>query len=497
MSTAHAAGLRTKALEGTVLGPIAQAALRRAEALPAVTEAHMLAAKAAPRAARGFRAALEQSGRRFILEVKSASPSLGLIRSDVDLEAVARAYSRHADAVSVLTEPTAFGGSFERLRDMRALTALPILAKDVTVDERQILAARTAGADAVLLMLSVLEPEACARLAACAKSLGLDVLTEASGEAEVREAVAMGADIIGVNHRNLRDLSIDLERSARLAPLVPEDRILVAESGMRSHADVERVARAARVFLVGSVLNQADDPSLAVRRLVFGEMKICGVTRAEDAAEAAIAGFSAAGVVLARRSPRAVSPDGLVELSAAVAARTRALGLSMPVTAVVDAQERDLIDTLASPACSGAFTTLQLHGRVTNEDLLRLRRILPGKALHVAAALPENADALAAEARRLERLLEEGLADRIVVDGTKAGLTGGSARRVPLERLGAFSDLSRIRLAGGLTPENAREAAGTGVAGLDANSGVESAPGLKDPKRMADFAARVRGTPAA
>lgn len=490
MSTTHAAGLRTKALEGTVLGPIAQAALRRAEALPAVTEAHMLAA-------RSFRAALEQPGRRFILEVKSASPSLGLIRSDVDLEAVARAYSRHADAVSVLTEPTAFGGSFERLRDMRALTTLPILAKDVTVDERQILAARTAGADAVLLMLSVLEPEACAKLAAFAKSLGLDVLTEASGEAEVREAVAMGADIIGVNHRNLRDLSIDLERSARLAPLVPEDRILVAESGMRSHADVERVARAARVFLVGSVLNQADDPSLAVRRLVFGEMKICGVTRAEDAAEAAIAGFSAAGVVLARRSPRAVSPDGLVELSAAVAARTRALGLSMPVTAVVDAQERDLIDTLASPACTGAFTTLQLHGRVTNEDLLRLRRILPGKALHVAAALPENADALAAEARRLERLLEEGLADRIVVDGTKAGLTGGSARRVPLERLGAFSDLSRIRLAGGLTPENAREAAGTGVAGLDANSGVESAPGLKDPKRMADFAARVRGTPAA
>ena len=326
---------------------------------------------------------------------------------------------------------------------------------------------------------------------------GLDVLTEASGEAEVREAVAMGADIIGVNHRNLRDLFIDLELSARLAPLVPEDRILVAESGMRSHGDVERVGRAARVFLVGSVLNQADDPSLAVRRLVFGEMKVCGITRVEDAAEAALTGFSAAGIVLAQRSPRAVSPAGLVALSAAVAARPRALGLSMPVTAVVDAHERDVIEALASPACSGAFTTLQLHGHVTDEELRRLRRILPGKALHVAAALPENADALAAEARRLERLLEEGLTDRIVVDGAKAGLTGGSARRVPIEHLGAFSDLSRIRLAGALSPENAREAADTGVAGLDANSGVEFAPGLKDPKRMADFAARVRGTPAA
>ena len=144
MSGKRAQGLRLKALEGTVLGPIAEAALRRAESLPAVTDETVAAAMAAPRGASGLREALSRPGRRFILEVKAASPSLGVIRSDIDLEACARAYARHADAVSVLTEPTAFGGSFGCLARMRALTTLPILAKDVTVDERQILAARAA-----------------------------------------------------------------------------------------------------------------------------------------------------------------------------------------------------------------------------------------------------------------------------------------------------------------------------------------------------------------
>lgn len=252
--------------------------------------------------------------------------------------------------------------------------------------------------------------------------------------------------------------------------VVPVGR-LVAQSGIRTHADVERVARAARVFLVGSVLNQADDVSLAVRRLVFGEMKVCGITRADDATRAALEGFSAAGVVLAKRSPRAVTPEGLAVLSNEIKERTKALGLTMPVTAVVDTDETDVLRAIASPAAAGAFTPLQIHGDVTDADLEGLRVLFPGKALHLAAALPEDPVALAEAARRLEGLLERGLAERIVVDGTSDGL------------------------AGGLTPENARTAAAAGAAGLDANSGVESAPGLKDPRLLALFAGAMRGCP--
>lgn len=222
---------------------------------------------------------------------------------------------------------------------------------------------------------------------------------------------------------------------------------------------------------MGSVLNQADDVSLAVRRLVFGEMTVCGITRADDATRAALEGFSAAGVVLAKRSPRAVTPEGLAVLSNEIKERTKALGLTMPVTAVVDTDETDVLRAIASPAAAGAFTPLQIHGDVTDADLEGLRVLFPGKALHLAAALPEDPIALAEAARRLEGLLERGLAERIVVDGTSDGL------------------------AGGLTPENARTAAAAGAAGLDANSGVESAPGLKDPRLLALFAGAVRGCP--
>lgn len=222
---------------------------------------------------------------------------------------------------------------------------------------------------------------------------------------------------------------------------------------------------------MGSVLNQADDVSLAVRRLVFGEMTVCGITRADDATRAALEGFSAAGVVLAKRSPRAVTPEGLAVLSNEIKERTKALGLTMPVTAVVDTDETDVLRAIASPAAAGAFTPLQIHGDVTDADLEGLRVLFPGKALHLAAALPEDPVALAEAARRLEGLLERGLAERIVVDGTSDGL------------------------AGGLTPENARTAAAAGAAGLDANSGVESAPGLKDPRLLALFAGAVRGCP--
>ena len=163
---------------------------------------------------------------------------------------------------------------------------------------------------------------------------------------------------------------------------------------------------------MGSVLNQADDVSLAVRRLVFGEMKVCGITRADDATRAALEGFSAAGVVLAKRSPRAVTPEGLAVLSNEIKERTKALGLTMPVTAVVDTDETDVLRAIASPAAAGAFTPLQIHGDVTDADLEGLRVLFPGKALHLAAALPEDPVALAEAARRLEGLLERGLAER-------------------------------------------------------------------------------------
>jgi indole-3-glycerol phosphate synthase / phosphoribosylanthranilate isomerase len=253
--------------------------------------------------------------------VKSASPSLGVIREHTDLHEYARAYGRFADAVSVLTEPSRFGGSLLRLRAMRAETDLPIIAKDFMTDRRQLVAARAAGADAVLLMLSVLTMKGYEELAAMAGALGLDVLTEVSNEAELAEALSLNARIIGINNRDLRNLSIDLSRTEKLAPLVPEGRLIVSESGIKDHATIERLAPYAKAFLIGSAIGLSQDISCGVRRVLFGESKCCGITRAEDALAAARAGALRVGIVTAKRSPRCVSPRSSRSLPPKSAAR--------------------------------------------------------------------------------------------------------------------------------------------------------------------------------
>ena len=175
---------------------------------------------------------------RFIMECKSASPSLGLIRADYHPGDIARIYSRYAAGISVLCEPDRFGGDYDHLATVAASTHLPVLCKDFIIDAVQIHAARYFGADAVLLMLSVLDDEEYSALSAEAARLGMDVLTEAIDAEEVHRALRLGARIIGINHRNLHDLSIALSRTAELAPLVPEDVALIAESGIRDHATV-------------------------------------------------------------------------------------------------------------------------------------------------------------------------------------------------------------------------------------------------------------------
>src|SRR5690606_25598437 len=155
-------------------------------------------------------------GARFILECKKASPSKGLIRPDFDLTAISQVYNQYADCISVLTDSEFFQGSYQYLEQMRALSDKPLLHKDFIIDPYQIYAGRAAGADAVLLMLSILSPEQYQLLAAIAAELNMTVLTEVSNEEETLQAVELGAKLIGINNRNLRDLSTDLNTSFRL-----------------------------------------------------------------------------------------------------------------------------------------------------------------------------------------------------------------------------------------------------------------------------------------
>jgi indole-3-glycerol phosphate synthase len=225
-------------------------------------------------APRGFSRALERTadGGRFALiaEIKRASPSRGVIRADFDPTILARAYAEGGAAcLSVLTDEPFFQGRNDHLQAARAAVPLPVLRKDFMLDPWQIVESRALGADCVLLIMACLDDATARELTATAVAQGLDVLVEVHDKAELDRALALPNTLLGINNRNLKTMEIDLATFERLARAVPPDRLLVAESGLHCHADLERMARAgARAFLVGESLMREADVTAATRRLL-------------------------------------------------------------------------------------------------------------------------------------------------------------------------------------------------------------------------------------
>ena len=279
-------------------------------------------AEAAP-APRPIAERLAAPGLHLIAEIKRASPSAGRIAADdEDIVARARAYEAGgAAAISVLCEPHWFGGSIDDLRAVRAAVAVPVLAKDFVVDEVQLPLLRAAGADLVLL-LAVLHPaRRLARLVERALALGLEPLVEVHDARELDRALASGARLIGLNNRDLRTLEVDVERAGRLRDLVPDDRLVIAESGVREPRTVARWrALGFDGALVGEALVRAGDPTAAARAFVAAGaapddpanvarrpfVKICGVTDEAGVLAAVAAGADAIGLNVVAGTPRAL-----------------------------------------------------------------------------------------------------------------------------------------------------------------------------------------------
>jgi indole-3-glycerol phosphate synthase/phosphoribosylanthranilate isomerase len=401
---------------------------------------------------RDFRAALRGDAPAFILELKPSSPSEGPLRAEPELEPAIAAYGRHASAVSVLTDRTYFGGSLELLRRVRGRVSQPLLAKDVIVDPYQVVEARRYAADAVLLMLSVLDDAHYRLCADQARQLGMGVLTEVHTAAEMRRASALGADVIGINNRDLGTLAVRLETTRELAPLAPRAATLIAESGVRGRAEVERLRHLVDGFLVGTALMRAPDPDRATRELVFGRTKICGLGRAADAEAAVSAGATHGGLVFAAESPRGVTA------AAADAVRGAAPGLDW-----VGVFVNEFPATVADRAAALDLAAVQLHGEESQEYVDTLRPLLPsGCALWKAA----------------------GVEDRIPPWTPALGV----------DLLQGLTQPERYGLSGGLDPDNVREAAELGLPLLDVSSGVEASPGIKDAALIRRFMAGRRGS---
>ncbi|WDD97126.1 bifunctional indole-3-glycerol-phosphate synthase TrpC/phosphoribosylanthranilate isomerase TrpF [Thalassomonas actiniarum] len=407
----------------------------------------------------------------FILECKKASPSKGLIRPDFDVKSICRQYDKYAAGISVLTDEKYFQGSYDYLKIVTDTVTCPVLNKDFFIDPYQVYLARYYGADAILLMLSVLDDEKYLELAAIAEQYNLAILTEISNEQERDRAIALGAKLIGINNRNLRDLSTDIGRTFDLAPSIPDDRIIISESGIYTNAQIRELAPAVDGFLVGSSIMAEEDIDLACRKLVFGNNKVCGLTAPEYAQAAADAGARFGGLIFAGKSPRCIDT-----------AQAQAIIEQVPQLDYVGVFVNHDIFEVAELAGSLNLRAVQLHGGESPDYIRALKDKLPAQCqLWQASAVVDEVPQLSEQA------------DHFVLDGKNAG----SGQAFNWQTLTASEqDLSKALLAGGLNSDNIEQAlkqlCNQDLFGLDLNSGVESSPGVKDSAKLQQVFARIR-----
>lgn len=410
----------------------------------------------------------------FILECKKASPSKGLIRVDFNLAEIAHVYKNYASAISVLTDEKYFQGDFNYLPVVRELVTQPILCKDFMISEYQVYLARYYQADSILLMLSVLDDETYRTLADLAHQLGMGVLTETANQQELERAIKLGAKVIGINNRDLHDLSVDLNRTPPLAAQIPADRIIISESGIYSHQQVQQLKPYVHGFLIGSSLMGNKDLNNTARAVIFGENKVCGLTRVQDVKASYAAGALYGGLIFAEGSPRQLSLRQAQEL--VVQAPLRFVG-------VFQNQSIEFIHKIAAQL---QLFAVQLHGNETPEFITALRQVLPEQYQiwkAISMEIDEQSEQRKSAVKSAVDFAEIPYVDRYVFDSKTATQQGGTGQTFNWANIPR--DIKhKVMLAGGINEQNIEYALQQNCLGIDLNSGVESAKGIKDHTKL-------------
>ena len=439
---------------------------------------------------RDFRAAIAGDG-RIIAEIKRRSPRVSAYRQQAACEQIATAYADNgAAAISIVTDESNFGTSLRDVQRVRAAVPLPVLVKDFIVHEYQVLEARAAGADAILLIARILDPLTLRSLLARSRELNLAVLVECHCAAEIEQALAGGADVIGINSRDLDSLTVSLDVTRELAGRIPDGILRVAESGISERAQIEELASCGvNAFLIGGALLNAEDPGRRLRELRGlsepGEprdqqqavrIKVCGLTSATDAVACRDLGADYLGVIFAT-SPRQVTPEQACTIRQAVPG-ARLVGV------FADADIADIIHLVNEVP----LDLIQLHGQETPAYCAELREAV-SRPLIKALSRPVDLTC--------EHLATYRAVDSFLFDLDKNQPAGnGAAARLLAATARAEQAGFRIFLAGGLAPANVRAAVSQAAPyAVDVCRGVEAAPGIKDLKAVAGFIQEVRNVP--
>lgn len=417
---------------------------------------HALQGQLAP-SDRDFYGALRKSRQVFIFECKRRSPSEGALCTDYPVIEMAKTYEPFADVISVLTNQRYFDGCFTHLKQVRDNVKVPVLCKDIIVSPHQIILARHYGADAVLLMLSVLDDDTYQACHAVAETLNMGVLTEVVTENELMRAIQLKAKAIAVNHRDLHTFQMDKDRVINLSLHFPQDTIIIAASGISTHADIARLAPYVNGFLIGSSLSKSKAIDMTLRELVYGPVKVCGLTRQTDSLNAYQQGAMYGGLIFVPTSQRCLTLNEAQQVMQGAPLRYIGVFSQQPVDMVL---YHSIVLNLYA---------VQLHGGETPEYIAMLRQMLP-TTCQIWLALDGK--------KPLPTTLPQQV-DQLVIDHMQDG-AGGTGKTFDWQSVRHYGIRQHCFLAGGISPSNVLCAKQTGLFGLDVNSGVEHAPGIKD-----------------
>ncbi|BFI91049.1 bifunctional indole-3-glycerol-phosphate synthase TrpC/phosphoribosylanthranilate isomerase TrpF [Enterobacterales bacterium endosymbiont of Anomoneura mori] len=407
---------------------------------------------------RDFYKSLKKKKTVFILECKKASPSKGIIRKNFNISKIISIYKKYADAISVLTDEKYFKGDFNFLNEVNKKTNLPILCKDFIIDEYQIYLARYYKADAILLMLSILNDEKYIKFKKIAESLNMNVLTEIINEDELNRAIKLNAKIIGINNRNLHDLSIDLNRTIKLSIKIPKNIIIISESGIKNNLQVRKISKYVNGFLIGSILMSEKNLNSAVCKIILGENKICGLTNIEDSKITYKNGIIYGGLNFVNNSIRKINIKIAFNIISKIPLKYVGIFKNENIKKIVKICEYLKL------------YSIQLHGKENQNYINILKKLIPKKTkiwkvFSINKKIPE---------RNLKNI------KRYVFDNKQ----GGTGKQFNWSLMNDKYNFNNVILAGGINIENCYKAINLKCLGLDFNSGIEIKPGIKDHKKI-------------